>query len=210
MVIKLDACVGIFAWNEEKNIGRLLKEVTSNDYLLEIDNIIVVSSQCTDKTDEIVKFATNDKRISLIQERQRKGIASAVNKIIKSCEPTILILISADVIPYEHVLKRMIAKFEDPKIGAVSSFPIPLNAKKGIGIVSHLMWELHNFSLQNLMETNDLGHVTGQLCAFRYEIVKKGIPNGLPLTSSYSSKLFVFNQNLEIPKHPEKRQDKPL
>ena len=52
----MDISVGIMAFNEEKNIGRLLKAILSQKLnQIKITEIIVVSDGSTDKTDEIVK-----------------------------------------------------------------------------------------------------------------------------------------------------------
>ena len=52
----MDVSVGIMAFNEEKNMGRLLKALLSQELKkVRIEEIIVVSDGSTDKTNEIVK-----------------------------------------------------------------------------------------------------------------------------------------------------------
>ena len=72
---KLECSVGIIVYNEARNIGRLLERVTSESYKdVEISEIIVVSSACTDGTDEIVTYYEKlDKRVKLISEKKRNG-----------------------------------------------------------------------------------------------------------------------------------------
>ena len=76
------------AYNEEKNIGRLLQ--TLLDQKLEevqISNIFVISSGCTDKTEEIVKeFSQKDERIKLLTQEKREGKPSAINFFIKNAK----------------------------------------------------------------------------------------------------------------------------
>ena len=56
MTEKIRCSVGITAYNEEANIGRLLQAVIDQRlYTVEITEIIVVASGCTDRTEEIVR-----------------------------------------------------------------------------------------------------------------------------------------------------------
>ena len=53
---KIRCSVGITAYNEEANIGRLLQAVMDQRlYEVEINQIVVVASGCTDRTEEIVR-----------------------------------------------------------------------------------------------------------------------------------------------------------
>jgi len=62
--------VGVPAYNEERNIGKLLSTLLQQrTYSVRIDEIIVVSSGSTDKTDTIVEeFARRGCRVMLIRE----------------------------------------------------------------------------------------------------------------------------------------------
>jgi glycosyltransferase involved in cell wall biosynthesis len=68
--MKISVSIGIPAYNEEKNIGRLLTAILNQKtYNVEIDQIVVVSSGSTDKTDTIVEdFTRKDSRIVLIRQ----------------------------------------------------------------------------------------------------------------------------------------------
>ena len=69
------------AYNEEANIGRLLRSLLrqrfTHCYLREI---LVVASGCTDRTEEIVRnIMEKDNRIKLLIQPHREGKASAIN-----------------------------------------------------------------------------------------------------------------------------------
>ena len=163
--------LGIMVYNEEANIGRLLrsllKQKITHCYLKEI---FVVASGCTDRTEEIVRnFIHEDSRIKLLVQPEREGKASAINLFLSKATGDILVLESGDTIPEEGALNRLAAPFEDPSIGMTGARPIPVNSKNTfIGSTVHLMWLLHhNIALM----TPKLG----ELVAFRNFIQK--IPN---------------------------------
>ena len=77
----LNLSLGIMAYNEEANIGRLLHALLSQRLTRAIlKEIIVVASGSSDKTINIVRdFMNKDSRISLFIQPKRMGKASAVN-----------------------------------------------------------------------------------------------------------------------------------
>ncbi len=145
--MKVKISVGIPAYNEEKNIGKLLAAIqsqkTSN---VEIDQIVVVSSGSTDRTDEIVKdFAKRDNRICLVRQDCRRGKASAGNEFLRVARNEILVLESADTIPKDETIEKLCRVFMDERVGMAGAHPMPVNGQNTfIGYVSHLLWHLHH------------------------------------------------------------------
>jgi biofilm PGA synthesis N-glycosyltransferase PgaC len=139
--------IGVMAYNEEQNIGRLLQTLLgqglSHGYLKEI---IVVASGCTDRTEDIVRgFQRKEARIKLISQPSREGKASAINLFLADASGDILVLESADTIPSEGSLDHLIAPFEDPSVGMTGAHPVPVNPKDTfIGFTVRLMWSLHH------------------------------------------------------------------
>ncbi len=139
--------VGIMAFNEEKNIGVLLKSLLKHrSEKSTIEEIIVVSSGSTDLTNHIVKQqAKKDKRIKLIVEQRRKGKASAVNIFIAKAKRNILVLISADVAIEPTTLDNLVIPFKNHSVGITGAHPIPINDPTTcMGFAAHLLWRLHH------------------------------------------------------------------
>lgn len=140
--------VGICAYNEESNIGRLIREIQKQDVSSQfrMDEILVIASGCTDKTEKIVKgFQKKDKRIKLISESVRLGKAIAVNTFIKKSGNTYLILESADTLPAPDCFRLMLESLHEPQVGLVGCRVIPKNDPETfMGYVNHLMWHLHH------------------------------------------------------------------
>ena len=143
----LTASVGVMAYNEEQNIGKLLKALTGQSLVrVEIRQIIVVSSGSTDRTDEIVReWAAKDGRISLIRQETREGKASAINLFLEAAEADVFILESGDTIPAPDCVEHMLAPFENPSVGMTGGRPTPVDDPNTyMGFVVHMLWRLHH------------------------------------------------------------------
>ena len=171
--------IGICAYNEEKNIGKLLDNILTKQDLSKDSEIIVVCSGCTDSTPEIVrKFVEQDLRVKLIVEKERNGKSSAVNKILDTYAGDYIFLIPGDVIPAKSAIPLLMEKIrEDPRIGVVGGSPVPTNLEKGFsGYLSHLMWRVHNKTLELLNDLNMSNHASGEFMVF-----KRGIVDRIPI-----------------------------
>jgi len=167
----MNISIGIMAFNEEKNIGRLLKAILSQKInQIKVTDIIVISDGSTDKTDKIVrKFMKENKIVKLITRNKRKGKALAINKFIKTAKSEVLVLESADTIPKDDCIEKLCLPLLNKDIGICASHPIPLNKKNSfLGFTINLLWSLHHrISLKNPK--------FGELIAFKNII--KAIPN---------------------------------
>lgn len=158
--------IGICAYNEERNIGKLLKsfkeQKLNKDF--KIEKIEVVASGCKDKTIDIVK---KFKGVKLLVEKERKGKSSATNLLIRNSHSDIIVFQSADTLHLnKHVLNKLLLPFKDKKIGAVGGRSIPkINWKTPIGYINHLIWNLHH-------RINRFGKIKiGEFCAFRRKLI---------------------------------------
>jgi cellulose synthase/poly-beta-1,6-N-acetylglucosamine synthase-like glycosyltransferase len=143
----LNLSIGIMAYNEEANIGRLLESLLRQKFVHScLKEIFVVASGCTDRTEEIVQdFMKQDKRIKLLIQPQREGKASAINLFLSKASGDIFIMESGDTVPKEGTLDKLVTPFRDPNIGMTGAHPIPVNSKDSfIGFTVNLMWSLHH------------------------------------------------------------------
>jgi biofilm PGA synthesis N-glycosyltransferase PgaC len=155
--------LGIMAHNEAANIGRLLARVGASRLdQVAVAEIIVVASGCTDDTEAIVReAAAADPRIRLISQPTREGKASAMNLFLRDAACDVLILSSADLLPSEDAIERLVSPFADPEIGMTACRPEPLNDPATfMGFAAHLLWDLHH-------QMNLEGFKAGEMIAFR-------------------------------------------
>jgi len=120
--------VGIPAYNEAANIGRLLREIVAQEEsgfsLLEI---LVLSDGSTDGTKAEVEAVT-DPRIKFTDSRQRLGKSGRVNQILQRGRGDIILLLDADItLRNSRFISEAVAGF-DPEVHGLSGFnttPVP-------------------------------------------------------------------------------------
>ncbi len=137
----LRCSVGITAYNEEENIGPLLRAMLDQHlHQVEIAEIVVVASACTDRTVPIVReYAALDDRIHLIEQEHREGKTSAINLFLQASTTDICVLESGDTLPDDYAVEHLVRMFEDPAVGMVGAQKVAVNTPDHIvGLLSHL------------------------------------------------------------------------
>lgn len=143
--IKVSVCIPVY--NEEKNIAYLLDSVINQELKsISIEDITVVSSGSTDKTETIVKsYQAKDSRIALIRQDKREGKASAINTFLKNTHDGIVIVSSGDIIFERRTVEDLCNQFLNSDIGLTSVNPIPIGSNSNFaGFLGYMHWKLHN------------------------------------------------------------------
>lgn len=144
---KLRISIGIFAYNEEKNIQQLLDSITQQKLKqTQITEILVISSGSTDQTNQILrKIAKKNKKLKLISQKKRLGKASAINLFLDCAKENIVITSSADILLSKNAIEEIIKPLNKANVGIVGSRPIPVNNPNTFfGFAAHLLWDLHH------------------------------------------------------------------
>ena len=94
---RISLCVGIPAYNEEKNIQALLESILSQreDFFI-LKKIFVISDGSTDRTCDISENI-EDSRILTVRSTQRLGKSARLNQIFELCDSDICVLLDADI-----------------------------------------------------------------------------------------------------------------
>jgi biofilm PGA synthesis N-glycosyltransferase PgaC len=188
--------VGVTAHNEEQNIGKcvnslrqqLLREV-------EITEIIVVASGCTDNTHAIVEeIAAQDPRVKLIIQPERKGKTSAINLFLAEAGEAICVLESGDTIPNEVAVEHLVRMFRDPKVGMTGAQKIPVNTPDHI--TEYLSFLRLKMEHELCLEIPRLG----EMIAFRK--VFDSIPTDVAMDEAFVE-AFVVERSMEVRYAPE-------
>jgi len=165
----LRVSIGICAYNEGKNIGKLIENLLRQPIgNHELTEIIVVASGCTDKTVPVVQTWCNENRkVKLIVEPKRNGKVAAINKLLRTVKGDILIHVSADLFLFQDALQPLLDHFNDPSVGGVSGCQIPLNEGTFMDRISSVIWGLHNETQRYYNHHGGIGHLGGDLFAIR-------------------------------------------
>lgn len=193
---KIRCSVGVTAYNEEANIGALLEALINQRlHTVEITEIIVVASGCTDRTVDIVQeWMQRCPRIKLIVQERREGKSAAVNLFLKAAKEDICVLESGDTLPHPDAIERMVSMFADPKVGMTGAQKVAVNTPDHIvDYLSHLRLKMEH---QLCMEIPRLG----ELIAFRK--VFDTIPPDVAMDEAFVEAL-VIQRGLQVRYAPD-------
>ena len=193
---KIHCSVGITAYNEEANIGRLLQALLDQRlFEVEISEIIVVASGCTDRTVEIVREKmADDPRIQLYVQEKREGKTSAINVFLAHAKEKICVLESGDTLPRDDTIEKMVRMFRDPAVGMTGAQKVAVNNPEHIiGLLSHLRLKLEH---QLCLEIPRLG----ELIAFRK--VFDQLPRDVAMDEAFVEAL-IIRHGMQVRYAPE-------
>lgn len=171
----------ICAYNEEKSIGPLLENLMHQRVPPEVTDreIIVVASGCNDRTVQFVKqHMEKNAKIALIEEENRLGKASALNKAFEVSSGDYIALIPADVLPAQNALYNLLIPFKNSYVSAVSGRPMqnPEKVPKGFsGYLANMTYRLWARLMIRLNDKGEAAHCSGEFMAIRSD-VKTAVP----------------------------------
>ena len=193
---QLRCSVGVTAYNEEANIGRLL-DALLNQHLhdVEISEIIVVASGCTDNTIPIVEaIAAREPRVKLFTQPKREGKTAAINIFLSNATKEICVLESGDTLPHEDAVEHLVRMFADPTVGMTGAHKIPVNTPDHlVGLFTHLRLRLEH---QLCLEIPRLG----ELIAFRK--VFDRLPDDVAMDEAFVE-AFIIRRGMQVRYAPE-------
>ena len=188
--------VGITAHNEEANIAQILEAMlTQRLHLVEITEIIVVASGCTDRTEDIIRgFMVLNPRIQLYVQEKREGKTSAINIFLKHATEDICVLESGDTVPHEDAVENMVRMFADSAVGMTGAHKVPVNTPEHVvGFLTHLRLKMEH---QLCLEIPRLG----EMIAFRK--VFDQIPPDVAMDEAFVEAL-VIKRGLQVRYAPD-------
>lgn len=209
--------IGITCHNNGDNIDHLLGDIERQRLASgsRIEDVVIVASGCADNTVSSVSgFCKRDARVRLIVESQRRGKPSAINMILRDMSGEILILLSGDIrLPDSGFVDTLASHCRDG-IGVVGCRPVPINNidTKG-GYIGHLMWNLHDRTLEAQVE-NGLRMQAGEAFAISRQAAEY-VPLNVINDDAYlvlraqlnGHKFFYSRETTVLIRTPERLQD---
>lgn len=133
----------IAAYNEESEIERRILNAVALDYPAERLEIVIAADGCSDRTAEIVrKYA--DRGVRLIEYGVRRGKATVLNETVPQLCGEIVIFSDANTQTAPDAARRLVAWFQDSKVGAVCG-RLVLTDPAGGRNVDSLYWKYETF-----------------------------------------------------------------
>lgn len=159
---KILVSIGVPAYNEEANIKNLLESLlVQKEEGYKLKEIIVVSDGSSDKTVDEIK-RVKDKRIRVIEKKQRQGQALCQNEIFERASSDFVVLLNADIsIKSDDFFASMVETFKAGKnVGIVASDVKPLSSYSYIGKVLewHKIWKRKLYENINELDNVRLCH----------------------------------------------------
>ena len=160
--------IGIPAYNEEKNIANCIENILGQSLEIPFE-ILVITSGCTDRTNEIVQnLMKSHKEIRLIKIKKLNTKSAKMNILLKKARGNIVIQTDADVLVEEGAIDKIIENFDDPDVGLVSGRPIPKISKKNkFYNWAHMSYDLIHQRRIEEEKQQKFWHVSGYLCGIR-------------------------------------------
>ncbi|MCL4779086.1 MAG: glycosyltransferase family 2 protein [Gammaproteobacteria bacterium] len=113
------------AYNEAACIGRTVQNKLDQDYPAGLLDVIVVSDESVDGTDEIV--ASLGPRVQLIRQSPRAGKTAALNLAVARAAGEILVFSDANSMYAPDTIRRLVSNFADPAVGYVTGKMVYVN-----------------------------------------------------------------------------------
>jgi hypothetical protein len=139
--------VGVFAHNEAHNVRRTLHALLAQQLQnVEMTEIIVIASGCTDATVELAEeVASSYPIVSVDVETTRRGKAAAIKRLTAMARGEIVVLVGADTLPAPTAIENLLAPFSDPQVGMTGARIIPLNSPNTwLGFSVQMLWHVHH------------------------------------------------------------------
>ncbi|HEX6637456.1 MAG TPA: glycosyltransferase family 2 protein [Steroidobacteraceae bacterium] len=133
------------AYNEAAHIEATVRNKLALDYPPELLDVIVISDESQDGTDEIVaRIAAEDARVQLLRQVPRQGKTSALNLAMPRARGDIVVFSDANSIYAPGALRKLVANFSDPGVGYVSGqmkYVNPDGSLVGDGCTGYMRFE---------------------------------------------------------------------
>lgn len=132
--------VFIAAHNEERVIADCIVALLGSDYPRERLRIVPVNDRSTDGTRAIIdRYAADfpERIVPFHRVGGKAGKAAALKDALALASGDIVIVFDADYVPPKGLLRRLVAPFFDPEVGAVMGRVVPANA--GTNLLTRLL-----------------------------------------------------------------------
>jgi cellulose synthase/poly-beta-1,6-N-acetylglucosamine synthase-like glycosyltransferase len=170
----------IAAYNEAASIEDTVRNKLDQDYPAEKLNVIVVSDESDDGTDEIVR-GIDDPRVELVRQQPRQGKTSGLNLIAPRATGEVLVFSDANSCYAPDTVGELVKPLADPEVGYVTGrmlYRAPDGSASGEGCSAYMRYENQLREWETAF--GSIVGVDGGVDAMRREIWEEMRPDQLP------------------------------
>lgn len=167
------------AYNEEKNIVSTLESAYNLDYPKQKIKLFFINDGSKDKTLQkatqyLKKIIAKKEYLEVkIIDQKNGGKFSALNNALKYVDTELFATLDADSIPEKDSLKKIIEKFKDEKIGAVSPVLKVYEPKNYLQKIQWFEYAVNHFYKSIISKLNAIHVTPGPLSTYRTKAVRR-------------------------------------
>lgn len=170
------------AFNEAKVIEATIRNKLAQNYPADKLEIIVISDESEDGTDDIVKtIASEDPRVRLLRQTPRQGKTAGLNLAIAEAQGDIIIFSDANSHYESEAIQHLVDCFDDPDVGYATGKMIYVNSDgslAGDGCSAYMKYENYMRSLET--KISSVVGVDGGIDAIRKSLYQPMNADQLP------------------------------
>jgi len=170
------------AFNEAKVIEGTIRNKLEQNYPADLIEIIVISDESEDETDQIVKkIAAENPRVALVRQTPRQGKTAGLNLAMQQAQGEIVIFSDANSHYEQNAIANLVNCFSDPQVGYVTGKMVYVNSDGslvGDGCSAYMKYENHMRALET--QVDSVVGVDGGIDAIRKELYQPMNADQLP------------------------------
>lgn len=170
------------AFNEADAIESTIRNKLAQSYPAEKLEVIVISDESEDGTDEIVhRLAEEDARVRLIRQVPRQGKTAGLNKAVAEAAGDIVVFSDANSHYEPNAISELVKCFGDPEVGYATGKMVYVNEEGnlvGDGCSAYMRYENHLRALET--QVSSVVGVDGGIDAIRKDLYQEMSPDQLP------------------------------
>ncbi len=161
----------IAAYNEADVIEAKIRNALQLDYPPDLLEIVIASDGSCDGTAETALWYADGRRIRVLDLRHHRGKLAVLNAAVPALHGEIVVFSDAASMLERDAIRRLVAPFADPSVGAVSGlYTVRQTSASGIGRQEDFYWRYETFLKRQEALADSILGAHGALYAIRKEL----------------------------------------
>lgn len=171
---KYSVSVVVPCYNEEKSVKLTVEHILNSNYPKDKLEVIIANDGSKDDTLKVARELEKKYPNVRVLDKPNSGKADTLNSAIRMARGELVAVVDADSFPEKDSIKKMVGYFDDPKMGAVTSFVFVRNKNHNfLTYIQSIEYVVMGW-LRKLLDYVDSVYVTnGPLSLYRKDFLKK-------------------------------------